>query len=759
MTGTAEVRAGSGRAEMTDIGTTARRRHRLRRPAAIVGALFVVLALAVVAPASPAAATTGLTPHQRLIAAFAIASPDSSFTLTLPAGANTVAGRHLVIAYFFSGSSGESVTAIADNRGNTYQTDAIRSNSGTSGLKVVILSARITAALSGGDTITVTQSVSSTYHAMQVYEFDNFLPSSWTDRTATGNSPSASTSVGTSTTATTTQANETLFAAVGAGDLPTTVQSSSPWLDSASVNAGPTTKQKTLAVAAMDVTATGGYAYSGVLSTADQSVSVLVTYKTYDSTLSPTASFTAAPMSGPAPLDVQFTDTSSNATSWAWTFGDGGTSTAQNPLHTYTATGTYSVSLTVSNAVGSNSLTQTNLIAAGPGSIGYQDMSTQGAGGGVTGEKPTSKLWFNAGSWWAVLFDSVSQKYHIFRLDRTTHTWNDTGVVVDDRPKTRADVLWDGQNLYVASAVFATSNTAVAPGNPARLYRFHYDPVASTYILDSGFPVSISDYSAEALTIDKDTTGVLWASWVQNQQVYVNRTNGSDAVWRTPAALPVSGASGLDPDDISAVVAFGTNIGVMWSNQVVSAMYFAIHPDSSNGNTWQQSRTAVQGPSSADDHINLKALQGDAAGRVFAAVKTSLDDAGSSSSAPQILVLARDPSTGNWSSAPFGRISDCHTRPILMLDSQRQILHVFATAPDTGCPYSGYPGTIFEKTSPMSNISFVLGRGTPVIRDAASPNLNNVTSSKQSVTDATGLVIMASNDVTKRYWHAEVALQ
>jgi hypothetical protein len=93
-----------------------------------------------------------------------------------------------------------------------------------------------------------------------------------------------------------------------------------------------------------------------------------------------------------------------------------------------------------------------------------------------------------------------------------------------------------------------------------------------------------------------------------------------------------------------------------------------------------------------------------------------------------------------------------------MLDSEHGVLHVFATAPDSGCPFSGSAGTIFEKTSPMANISFPLGRGTPVIRDSASPNLNNATSSKQSVTTATGLVVMASNDVTKRYWHADIAL-
>jgi len=460
-------------------------------------------------------------------------------------------------------------------------------------------------------------------------------------------------------------------------------------------------------------------------------------------------------------LTVQFTDTSTGGpTAWAWDFGDGSSSTAQNPSHSYAAAGTFTVALTASNAGGSDTATQTGLISVSvSGNVGYQDGSTSGAGNAATGEKPESKLWWNDGSWWASMFDATSQTYHIFRLDRSHETWVDTGTLLDDRPKSRSDALWDGSHLYVASHVFASSSSTAASGNPARLYRFSYDPTTNAYSRDAGFPVQINNYSSETLTIDKDSAGVLWATWAQGNTIYVNSTTGGDAVWGTPFLIPVSGATGLHGDDISAVAAFGGNkIGVMWSNQAASAMYFAIHADNDARDVWGASRTAVQGPSMADDHINLKQLEGDPSGRVFAAVKTSLNDAGANTSAPQILVLARDPATGSWSSYAFGRISDCHTRPVLVLDSEHGILHVFATAPDSGCPFSGSPGTIFEKTSPMSNISFPQGRGTPVIRDAASPNLNNVTATKQNVTSATGLVVLASNDVTKRYWHADIAL-
>jgi hypothetical protein len=416
------------------------------------------------------------------------------------------------------------------------------------------------------------------------------------------------------------------------------------------------------------------------------------------------------------------------------------------------------LALLVGSGVTTWSPASTGSVAAATGDVGYVGPATTGDGSAATGEKPESKLWWNDGSWWSVLFDTASQTHHIFRLNRVTQQWVDTGTMVDNRPKTRSDTLWDGGRLYVASHVRASSSAWAASGNPTRLYRFGYDPTTGTYTRDVGFPVQINNYSSEALTLDKDTTGALWATWAQGSKIYVNSTAGSDAVWGTPFVLPVAGATGLDADDISAVVAFGNQVGVMWSNQPASAVYFAAHPDGAEPASWEASRTAVQGPKSADDHINLKSLQADPSGRVFAAVKTSLDDAGAGSSAPQILVLARDPGSGDWASAPFGRISDCHTRPIVALDSEHQMLYVFATAPDSGCPYSGAAGTIFMKSSPMASLSFGLGRGTPFIKDAVSANLNNATTTKQSVTSATGLVVLASNDSTQRYWHGYLEL-
>jgi len=83
-------------------------------------------------------------------------------------------------------------------------------------------------------------------------------------------------------------------------------------------------------------------------------------------TLKPVAAFSASPTSGNAPLNVIFTDSSTGSpTSWKWNFGDGATSTEQNPAHTYSTQGNYTVALTVSNSAGNNTVTKTGYITVG----------------------------------------------------------------------------------------------------------------------------------------------------------------------------------------------------------------------------------------------------------------------------------------------------------------------------------------------------------------------------------------------------------
>jgi len=108
------------------------------------------------------------------------------------------------------------------------------------------------------------------------------------------------------------------------------------------------------AVGVYDVTLTASNLYQ----TASRTKNVYITVLNI-----PRADFAADKNRGGAPMDVQFTDKSTGApTSWKWDFGDGSSSAEQNPKHTYTTLGSYTVTLTASNKDGSDTTSKQNFI-------------------------------------------------------------------------------------------------------------------------------------------------------------------------------------------------------------------------------------------------------------------------------------------------------------------------------------------------------------------------------------------------------------
>src|SRR6476469_3774858 len=175
---------------------------------------------------------------------------------------------------------------------------------------------------------------------------------------------------------------------------------------------------------------------------------------------------------------------------------------------------------------------------------------------GPTAQKPQSKLWFNDDTWWGSLINNSTGEFHIYRFNWAGQSWSDTGTLIDARSMSHADTLWDGTHLYIATAVDKT-----AADNSVRLLRYSYDPAASSYSLDAGFPITIWNGYVEAIVIDKDTTGKLWATFTYDngyggRYAYVSHTTADDLTWLAPYILPFLSARNLTNDDISAVVSF-----------------------------------------------------------------------------------------------------------------------------------------------------------------------------------------------------------
>jgi hypothetical protein len=380
------------------------------------------------------------------------------------------------------------------------------------------------------------------------------------------------------------------------------------------------------------------------------------------------------------------------------------------------------------------------LRAQTPPDIGYRDFSFTSDGvTAPTGQKPQSKLWFNDGLWWGSLFNITTDGYNIYRFDRDANRWTDTGTVIDLRNGAHMDCLWDGTYLYVASA----GTNAVDSNDGARIWRFSYDATSKTYSLTLGFPVPLTAGGMEALVLAKDTAGLLWVTFTRDRTVYIMHSTVDERTWLAPSILPFDEARNLTDDDISTVVAFGSQIGVLWSDQRADVVYLAVHDDGDEYNQWALEHV-TEGHKVADDHLNVLA---DSQGQLYAAVKTSLNDSGGGGpDSPLVLLIVRD-LQGQWASYPFGTVADDHTRPIVLVAEDDRMVYVFAAAPCC----SG--GAIYYKQSSLDAISFPGGLGTPFMRSSANANLNNPTSTKQPLNSATGLLVIASDYHSGFYFH------
>lgn len=392
---------------------------------------------------------------------------------------------------------------------------------------------------------------------------------------------------------------------------------------------------------------------------------------------------------------------------------------------------------------------------AATGDVGVEGPSHSGTGTPTGTKRSTSGLWFHDGIWWGNMWDTASADFEIFRFNPSTSTWASTGVTTDTRSSTHHDVLWDGTTLFVASYRFVNDGAAAEPNYPTTLRRYSYNSSTKTY--SSLGSSQINNYRVEALTIDKDSTGRLWASWQQGNRIYLNVTGTDGKTWGTPFPHPAS-LSNVSIDDTSAVIAYGGKVGVMWSRQVgdsTDGMYWSVHTDGASNSSWSDAAAAVKGARSGDDHMNLKWLDS-TSDRVFAAIKTSF----TSSSQPLIQLLALDPATSAWTAHTIATVAECPNRVIVLIDETAKKIRTFATYPKPSgttnagvCTSSG--GAIYEKSTSLSDISFTTAK-TPRIVDA-DQYVHNVTSTKQNLNSAktanSGVLLLADVSATSRYWH------
>lgn len=194
---------------------------------------------------------------------------------------------------------------------------------------------------------------------------------------------------------------------------------------------------------------------------------------------------------------VTFINASSGATTYAWDFGDGEMSTEENPVHTYAAAGTYSVTLTASNPTNTNAVTQDVLTAhAGDLSrviVGQEWVAARGAGtwcysqgadataDNTWGDQsPQNFGWGDVEGGWALLITRPS-------LANDVYTFNaDNSMNVDFKGDLWAEYsMWESEGDLDINNIpnNANGDDMSAFGNPNNDWTFAIDDAASTIVV------------------------------------------------------------------------------------------------------------------------------------------------------------------------------------------------------------------------------------------------------------------------------------
>ena len=207
---------------------------------------------------------------------------------------------------------------------------------------------------------------------------------------------------------------------------------------------------------------------------------------------SPVANFSASPLAGCSPLVVIFQDLSTGgAITWNWNFGNGNTSTLQHPTATYFTTGTYTVTLTVTNSAGSNTITRTNYITVYenpivsfnanktsgcfPLNVQFTDLSTGG-----NGNTNVSWLWDFGNGTTSTLQNPQNTYTTAGNFTVTLKVVNDKGCMktitrpnyINVTPGVKADFTHTQSTTCTAPATISFTNTSTGPPTLSYLWDF-----------------------------------------------------------------------------------------------------------------------------------------------------------------------------------------------------------------------------------------------------------------------------------------------
>ena len=348
-----------------------------------------------------------------------------------------------------------------------------------------------------------------------------------------------------------------------------------------------------------------------------------------------------------------------------------------------------------------------------------------------TADKPQSKLWYMAKSWWALLPRASGPSL----WQRTETGWREHPAVGKALAgiSGRADV-WADADEVTAVSVADTSLTVFRLKARLSGSDLRWD----TQILATLVP-STEGQSIETATIARDKTGRWWVAADAGTSICVWSAPADGSDWSAPHLL----ASGIGDDDICAIAVVPGGVGVIWSDQVRDQVAMCRHLNGRPVGQWELPEIAEAGNKTADDHLNT-ALAADST--LWVVTKNSVDKTGQ----PQLVLRIRSPK-GQWINRPFANLDRIYqpTRPVIIATPDTALFFVGYTVHDNTAPFRWH--VVFSPVDLRLPALLVKPR-TVIFPDSVYKGLvNDATASKQPFPKNAPWIVLASDKAGNVY--------
>ena len=276
----------------------------------------------------------------------------------------------------------------------------------------------------------------------------------------------------------------------------------------------------------------------------------------------PVADFVASQTTICGSGSVSFSDFSTgNPTSWNWIFGNGNTSSLQNPTAIYSTPGSYSVSLTVTNSFGSDNMIKTNYIVVAPNpvvSVTTTNVDCNGASTGSASATVSSGTFpyfynWNVGGASTTLSNLTAGTYSVVVTDANGCMGNASGTITEPvqliANAGNDTLICFGANAYLVATATGGNGTYLYSWSPSSTLdnANSQNPISSTFVNEM-YVVTVTDVNlctaSDTVLISVNTEIIVNAGSNQNVSIPSVSLNGTISGGTTTGIWQVQGGTG-----------------------------------------------------------------------------------------------------------------------------------------------------------------------------------------------------------------------